>query len=170
MWSLSRRYSKTRPFAARDGVHAPPFRLRRGLHQGGAGVHPPQGAQDLDARVVIVVRLDQGTWRAAGAGAFDHVANGELVVVPLLADTSLLISVFTNLRERMSGHGRLLPIVPDRCRGFRYRRLPPQSRHLPVQLERWRELRKYRASSVTTGGVRNRTTEMMLWGAMIGRV
>ena len=80
--------------------------------RGGAGVHPPQGAQDLDARVVIVVRLDQGPWRAAGAGAFDHVANGELVVVPLLADTSLLISVFTNLRERMSGHGRTRPSAP----------------------------------------------------------
>src|ERR1700694_5098488 len=43
------------------------------------------GSQDLDPRVVLVLGFDQGPWRDLGAGAIDHVADGDFVLIPFLA-------------------------------------------------------------------------------------
>src|SRR5436190_11787171 len=46
--------------------------------------------EDFDAGEVLVVGLDQGPGGDLGAGAVDHVADGGLVGVPLLAVAPVL--------------------------------------------------------------------------------
>src|ERR1700676_622186 len=43
------------------------------------------GAQDLDSRVVLILCFDQRPRRDLGAGTIDHVADGDLVLIPLFA-------------------------------------------------------------------------------------